>query len=69
MNDFFTGVLDFKQENVKQYTNISKAEIIKVLENLRQESQQFDSKQKREKTGGNLAICVIWVGHSLNSRV
>ena len=39
MNDFFTGVLDFKQENVKQYTNISKAEIIKVLENLRQESQ------------------------------
>ena len=69
MSDFFTEILDFKKESVIQYRNLSKTEIIEVLGGLQQESQKFNERMKRDKTEGNLAICVIWVGHSLNSKV
>ena len=52
-----------------QFVNLSKKEIIDELNKLTREANQFDKEMKEKNKEDNLAICVIWVGHSLNSKV
>ena len=69
MHDFFTEIMEFKETNVTQFTNLTKHEIINELNKLAEEAEEFDKRMIEQEKEGNLAICVIWVGHSLNSSV
>ena len=46
MYDFFDKIMDFKDENVVQFVNLSKEEIIDELNKLTSEANQFDKEMK-----------------------
>ena len=41
MAEFFTNVLEFKKEDVKEYVNLSKEEIIQIMAELQMRGHRF----------------------------
>ena len=69
MSEFFTQTMHFDEANVKKCINYSKNQIIQELDRLRALAYNFDRNLKEGQAQENLAICVVWVGPSINSEV
>ena len=69
MSEFFTRTMHFDEANVKKCINYSKNQIIQELDRLRALAYNFDRNLKEGQAQENLAICVVWVGPSINSEV
>ena len=56
------NILEFKEEDVKVYLNLSKAEIIAALNAVKDRADKFDGEAQSV-----LAVAIIWIGFTLKA--